>query len=80
MKRFDVREKVAQLLQKKGLWRGQVSHAMAVPICSRSGDIVEPRLKEQWFIDCSGMADDAIKVFYTYVCVHCQFHLFIFHL
>ncbi|XP_067935237.1 valine--tRNA ligase-like [Watersipora subatra] len=61
MKRFDAREKVAQLLQKKQLWRGQVAHPMAVPVCSRSYDIVEPRRKEQWFLDCSEMASEAIK-------------------
>ncbi|KAF6038038.1 VARS2 [Bugula neritina] len=61
MKRFDAREKVAQILQKKGLWRGQTSHPMSVPICSRSSDIIEPKLKEQWFLDCSDMAMDAIQ-------------------
>lgn len=62
MRRFEAREKVAQLLQKAGLWRGQVSHAMSVPVCSRTNDIVEPRLKEQWFLDCSRLSDNAIKV------------------
>lgn len=62
MKRFDAREKVAQSLQKMGLWRGQDSHAMTVPVCSRSNDIVEPRLKEQWFLDCSDMAHEAMMV------------------
>lgn len=62
MKRFDAREKVAQLLQKQELWRGQTTHAMAVPRCSRSFDIIEPLLKEQWFLDCSNMATQAIKV------------------
>lgn len=62
MKRFDAREKVAQMLQKSSLWRGQEPHAMAVPVCSRSSDIIEPMLKEQWFIDVTPMADQALKV------------------
>jgi len=37
---------------------------MSVPICSRSSDIIEPKLKEQWFLDCSDMAMDAIQVWF----------------
>jgi len=62
MLRFDAREAVAQKLQRAGLWRGQTEHSMTVPICSRSSDIIEPRIKNQWYIDCSQMAERAIKV------------------
>ena len=71
MKRFDAREKVAQMLQKNDLWRGQTPHSMAVPVCSRSSDIIEPRLKEQWFIDISTMADQALQVRLPNVAVLC---------
>ena len=46
-------------LEEQGLLRGSEDHAMVLPICSRTGDIVEPRLKEQWFLKCSQMAADA---------------------
>ena len=62
MKRFEAREKVALMLQKLDLWRGQEPHSMSVPVCSRSSDIVEPRLKEQWYLDCGQMAEKAIQV------------------
>lgn len=29
---------------------------------SRTGDVVEPRLKEQWFLNCRDMTQKAIKV------------------
>ena len=34
--------------------------------CSRTGDIIEPMLKPQWWVDCSGMAKraaDAVREF-----------------
>ena len=35
---------------------------MRLGICSRSGDIVEPMLRPQWYVDCEGMAAAALKV------------------
>ena len=29
---------------------------MKLDICSRSGDIIEPVLKPQWFVNCNSMA------------------------
>lgn len=49
MPRFDARWRVIDRLKKLNLWRGQGEHAMSVPTCSRTGDIIEPMLKEQWF-------------------------------
>jgi valyl-tRNA synthetase len=34
---------------------------MKIPICGRSGNIVEPLLKPQWWINCQGMANEAMK-------------------
>ncbi|WAR30322.1 SYVC-like protein [Mya arenaria] len=62
MKRFEAREKVAQMLQEKGLFRGKQPHSLVLPICQRSGDIIEPRIKEQWYIDCAQMTADALQV------------------
>lgn len=33
---------------------------MSIPRCSRSGDIIEYMLKEQWFVKCKAMAQKAI--------------------
>jgi len=50
--RYDARDKVLELLEKQGLRRGeQVQEKMIIPICSRTGDIIEPMVKEQWFLD-----------------------------
>lgn len=71
--RFTARAKVAERLSDLGLYRGRFRigesteflatvEPMSLPICSRSGDIVEPLLREQWFIDTTKMASDASKV------------------
>lgn len=30
-------------------------------ICSRTGDIIEPMIKKQWFLDCASMNDRALR-------------------
>ncbi|XP_065918403.1 valine--tRNA ligase-like [Dysidea avara] len=62
MKRFDARSAVLQALQDKGLYRGTKENPMVVPICSRSKDVVEPLIKPQWYVDCTEMAKEAVRV------------------
>jgi valyl-tRNA synthetase len=62
LKRFDARRAVAKALDKKGLYKGRQPHSMVLPICSRSKDVIEPRLKAQWYINCEDMALNAVKV------------------
>jgi len=61
MKRFDARDAVISALKEKGLYRGMKDNPMALGICSRSKDIIEPMMKPQWWVNCKGMADAAIK-------------------
>uniref|UniRef100_A0A4W6DB77 Valine--tRNA ligase, mitochondrial n=1 Tax=Lates calcarifer TaxID=8187 RepID=A0A4W6DB77_LATCA len=61
VKRFDARQLVVDALVEKKLFRGKKSHAMTLPVCSRSGDIIEPLLKKQWFVRCDEMAKKAIQ-------------------
>ncbi|XP_057683516.1 valine--tRNA ligase, mitochondrial [Corythoichthys intestinalis] len=61
VKRFDARRLVVDALVEKKLFRGKKEHAMTLPICSRSGDVIEPLLKKQWFVRCQGMAQKAIQ-------------------
>lgn len=61
VKRFDAREMVVDALQEKRLFRGKHDHSMTLPICSRSGDVIEPLLKKQWFVRCEGMAAKAVQ-------------------
>lgn len=60
-KRFDARYKVIEALKEKGLFVGQKDNEMTIPICSRSGDVIEPILKPQWWVNQQEMAKDAIK-------------------
>ncbi|VDN99785.1 unnamed protein product [Rodentolepis nana] len=70
--RFIARSKIAQRLSEFGLYRGRYRIGesteflstvcpMNLPLCSRSGDIVEPLFREQWFINTSEMASAALK-------------------
>ena len=59
MPRFEARVKVVDWLKELGLFRGTEGNAMRLGLCSRSGDVVEPMLKPQWWVSCSGMAKDA---------------------
>ncbi|KAK4686354.1 valyl-tRNA synthetase, partial [Tremellales sp. Uapishka_1] len=61
MKRFHVRNKILQDLKDKGLYVGQADNAMQIPICSRSGDVVESIMKPQWWISCKPMAEEVLK-------------------
>lgn len=62
-KRFDVRYGVIEGLKELGLYSKQEDNAMTIPICSRSGDVVEPVLKPQWWMrmkELAQAADDAV--------------------
>ncbi|KAI9098772.1 tRNA synthetases class I-domain-containing protein [Phlyctochytrium arcticum] len=60
--RFDAREAVLEQLKQKGLYRGTKDNKMVIPISSRTGNIVEPLLKPQWWVNCQEMAKDAMEV------------------
>lgn len=59
--RFVAREKIMCTLRERGLFRGLQEHPMVLPLCSRSGDVVEYLLKSQWFVRCQEMGDRAAK-------------------
>lgn len=61
VKRFDARKKVIAALQDMGLFVGQEDNEMVIPTCSRSGDVIEPLLKPQWWVAQTSMASEAIK-------------------
>ncbi|KAK7256894.1 hypothetical protein RIF29_30453 [Crotalaria pallida] len=60
MPRFKAREAIAEALQKKGLYRGSENNEMCLGVCSRSNVVVEPMIKPQWYVRCSGMAEQAL--------------------
>jgi valyl-tRNA synthetase len=61
-KRFHARYGVIEELKKLGLYTRQESNKMVVPICSRSGDVIEPLLKPQWWMRMEPLAKPAIAV------------------
>lgn len=67
MKRFHARVEVGKGLKEKGLWVEVKDNPMLIPVCSKSGDIIEPVLKPQWWVDCKPLAEEAIKVGYLVV-------------
>lgn len=60
MARYEAREAVVELVKKKGLFRDEKPNPMTIPVCSRSGDFVEPRLIPQWWLDCKEMASKSV--------------------
>uniref|UniRef100_A0A7S1CA53 valine--tRNA ligase n=1 Tax=Bicosoecida sp. CB-2014 TaxID=1486930 RepID=A0A7S1CA53_9STRA len=57
--RFDARFQIKKQLEEMGLLRGVENNKMRIPICSRSGDVIEPLLKPQWWVNCQSMAKAA---------------------
>ncbi|XP_053151794.1 valine--tRNA ligase, mitochondrial isoform X2 [Hemicordylus capensis] len=61
LNRFLAREKVLAALKERGLYRGTKEHPMVLPLCSRSRDVIENLLKNQWFVQCEEMARWALE-------------------
>ncbi|TPX60521.1 valine---tRNA ligase [Powellomyces hirtus] len=60
LQRFDARVAVLEELKKKDLYRGTKDNKMVIPLSERTGNIVEPMLKPQWWVNCKEMAADAL--------------------
>ncbi|KAF5378144.1 hypothetical protein D9615_007603 [Tricholomella constricta] len=61
MKRFHARVEVVKMLKEGGWYVETKDNPMQIPICSKSGDLIEPVLKPQWWVDCKPLAEEAIK-------------------
>jgi valyl-tRNA synthetase len=48
--RFEARARIVDALNERGDLEGGRPHEMVIGRCQRSNDIIEPRLKTQWFI------------------------------
>ncbi|KAJ1510925.1 hypothetical protein HMI54_001258 [Coelomomyces lativittatus] len=60
--RVNVKRKVKELLQQCRAYRGSKPYSMLLPVCSRSKDILEPRLIPQWYLKCSPLAEKVIQL------------------
>ncbi|KAF8493570.1 valine-tRNA ligase [Gautieria morchelliformis] len=61
MKRFHARVQIVKELKDLGLYVDTKDNPMTVPICAKSGDVIEPVMKPQWWVSCKPLADEAIK-------------------
>ncbi|KAF9039389.1 tRNA synthetases class I-domain-containing protein [Panaeolus papilionaceus] len=61
IKRFDARKLIVEKLDQLGVGEGWSENEMQVPVCNKSGDIIEPVLKPQWWVNCKPLAEEAIK-------------------
>jgi valyl-tRNA synthetase len=58
--RFAARERIVADLEARDDLAGEATHEMLLGRCDRSNDIVEPRLKTQWFIRAKPLAERAL--------------------
>lgn len=58
---LEGRKIVLKELEKQGLLRGEKKISHAVAHCYKCGAVIEPTLKEQWFVDVERLAAMAIK-------------------
>ncbi len=57
----EARKKVLKNLKEQNLLRGEEKITHAVGHCYKCGTVIEPLLKEQWFVDVKPLAKEAIK-------------------
>ncbi|KAJ0247561.1 hypothetical protein HA466_0160050 [Hirschfeldia incana] len=62
MPRFAAREALVEALKKQGLYRGAENKEMRLGLCQRTGDVIEPMIKPQWYLNCRMMAKEALNV------------------
>ncbi|HUG47756.1 MAG TPA: valine--tRNA ligase [Candidatus Limnocylindria bacterium] len=58
--RYEVRRRILAELEARGELAAALPHEMIVGHCQRSDDVVEPRLKTQWFINVKPLAERAM--------------------
>lgn len=61
MHRYEVRDKIVDDLKALDLYHGKADNKMAIGLCSRSKDIIEPIVRPQWWVDCKEMADRSVQ-------------------
>jgi valyl-tRNA synthetase len=59
--REDARERVIEMIEKRGLLEKIEPHLHMIPHGDRSGAVIEPYLTEQWYVDATALAQPAIR-------------------
>lgn len=65
LNRFAAKEKIRDALSKLGLHKEVIPHSTKVPLCARSGDVIEGNLLPQWFVKNSLLVEDVKKALGT---------------
>jgi valyl-tRNA synthetase len=60
LERYDARQRILTALEEQGDLVAKTTHDMVIGRCQRSNDVVEPRLKTQWFIRTGPLAEAAL--------------------
>lgn len=61
--RFEARARIVDALRENGLLLAEEPYRHAVATSSRSGEIVEPLLSEQWFVTMKPLAEPALAAY-----------------
>jgi valyl-tRNA synthetase len=62
MDRYVCRKAVLKDLEEQGFLEKAVPHKNMVPVCARTGAVVEPMLTDQWFVALSKVSDTDQKI------------------
>jgi len=62
MDRYVARKAVLRDLEAQGLFEKAVPHKNSVPVCGRTGEVVEPMLTDQWFVGVSKPSPDGKSI------------------
>ena len=58
--RYEARKRIVADLDARGDLAGNVPHEMLIGRCQRSNDVIEPRLKTQWFVRTKPLAEASL--------------------
>jgi len=58
--RYEARKRIVADLETRGDLEGAKPHEMLIGRCQRSNDVIEPRLKTQWFVRVGPLAEAAL--------------------
>jgi valyl-tRNA synthetase len=58
--RYEARRRIVEALRERGDLAAEQTHEMVIGRCQRSNDVLEPRLKTQWFIRTGPLAGRAL--------------------
>ena len=62
--RFEARARIVDAVRERGLLLAEEPYRHAVATSSRSGEIVEPLLSEQWFVTMKPLAEPALAAYH----------------